>query len=55
MEILSTQPSGVHFETIFKQVSQHFSNFYTKEFLFTIIDELSQQSLLCEMRKLVYS
>lgn len=45
---------GLNFENIYKRVSAQFSNFYTKEFLFKVIDELFQLGLVYEVAKHTY-
>lgn len=46
---------GLAFEQIYKAVCQQFDNFYTKEFVFKVIDELFQMGLLYETGKCCYA
>lgn len=46
---------GVHFDSIYKDVCRQFENFYTKEFVFKVIDELFQMGAIYEVGKLTYS
>jgi hypothetical protein len=45
----------MHFDQIYKAVCQQFDNFYTKEFVFKVIDELFQMGLIYETGKCVYA
>lgn len=45
----------MHFETIYKLVCKEFDNFYTKEFVFRVIDELFQMGVIYEKAKCVYT
>jgi hypothetical protein len=45
----------MNFDTIYKRVSMQFSNFYTKEFVFKVIDELFQMGLIYETAKCTYA
>jgi len=48
-------PKGVNFDTVYKLVSNEFDNFYTKDFVFKVIDELFQMGILYEVRKYTYA
>lgn len=43
------------FEAVYKGVCQQFDNFYTKEFVFKVIDELFQMGLIYETGKCQYA
>ncbi|CDW74075.1 UNKNOWN [Stylonychia lemnae] len=51
---MKNQRRGVHFETIYKDVCKQYDNFYTKEFVFKVIDELFQMGVIYEVAKLQY-
>ena len=46
---------GIPFEHIYKGVCHEYDNFYTKEFVFKVIDELFQMGLIYETGKCCYS
>jgi hypothetical protein len=46
---------GIPFEQIYKGVCHQFDNFYTKEFVFKVIDELFQMGLIYETGKCCYA
>lgn len=48
-------PKGVNFDTVYKLVSNEFENFYTKDFVFKVIDELFQMGILYEVNKYTYA
>jgi len=52
---ISKVPKGVNFDTVYKLVSNEFQNFYTKDFVFKVIDELFQMGLLYEVNKYTYA
>ncbi len=52
---MKKQKRGVHFETIYKEVCRHYDNFYTKEFVFKVIDELFQMGVIYEVGRLSYA
>lgn len=52
---LKTTKNGLSFEHIYKAVCQNFDNFYTKEFVFKVIDELFQMGLIYETGKCSYA
>lgn len=39
-DLLVESKKGLSFDSIYKKVSNTFQNFYTKEFVFKVIDEL---------------
>jgi len=45
---------GLSFDNIYKRCSGQFNNFYTKDFVFKVIDELFQMGLIYEIAKLTY-
>lgn len=47
--------AGMHFDYLYKAVCQQFDNFYTKEFVFKVIDELFQMGLIYETGKCQYA
>ena len=51
---LKTSNRGLSFDNIHKRVSAAFSNFYTKDFVFKVIDELFQMGLIYEVSKCTY-
>ena len=53
--LLKESTKGITFETIYRRVSNQFGNFYTKDFVFRIIDELFQLGLIYEIAKGTYS
>ena len=46
---------GLSFDTIQKRVTSQFSNFYTKDFVFKVIDELFQMGMIYEVAKFTYA
>ena len=52
-ELKATQ-RGLSFDNIHKRVSTHYQNFYTKDFVFKVIDELFQMGLIYEVSKCTY-
>jgi hypothetical protein len=46
---------GLSFDAIYKKVTTQFSNFYTKDFIFKVIDELFQMGLVYEVAKFTYA
>ena len=46
---------GIPFEHIYKGVCHEYDNFYTKEFVFKVIDELFQMGLIYETGKCCYA
>ena len=46
--------SGIGFEPLYKEVCRQYENFYTKEFVFKIIDELFQMGVIYETKQQTY-
>ena len=46
---------GMNFEQIYRRVNQSFQNFYTKDFVFKVIDELFQMGLIYEVSRCTYA
>ena len=53
-EIKGKDNAGMTFDAIYIRVTRAFRNFYTKEFVFKIIDELHQLGLIIETSKCNY-
>ena len=53
--LLKESSRGITFESIYRKVSSQFGNFFTKDFVFRIIDELFQLGLIYEISKGTYS
>ena len=51
---LKTAERGLNFDSIYKRVSSAFGGFYTKEFVFKVIDELFQMAVIFEIAKMTY-
>ena len=51
---LKKSDRGVTFDIIHRQVSSEFGNFYTKDYVFKVIDELFQMGLIYEVSKCTY-
>ena len=51
---LKQSQRGLSFDNINKRVSTQFDNFYTKDFVFKVIDELFQMGLIYEVSKQTY-
>ena len=51
---LKDSARGLSFDTIHKWVSTAFNNFFTKDFVFKVIDELFQMGLLYEVSRCTY-
>ena len=51
---LKDSARGLSFDNIHKRVSTAFQNFYTKDFVFKVIDELFQMGLIYEVSKCTY-
>ena len=45
----------MNFDAIYRSVAQEFHNFYTKDFVFKVIDELFQQGLIYEVSRCTYA
>jgi hypothetical protein len=52
--VLKESQRGLSFDNIHKRVSTQFQNFYTKDFVFKVIDELFQMGLIYEVSKCTY-
>ena len=52
--LLITSKRGLTFQSISKNVSNTFKNFFSKDFIFKVIDELFQLGLIYEMGKQTY-
>jgi Fe2+ or Zn2+ uptake regulation protein len=52
--LLKQSQKGLSFDNIHKKVSNTFQNFYTKDFVFKVIDELFQMGLIYEVSKQTY-
>jgi hypothetical protein len=46
---------GMNFEQIYRRVASQFQNFYTKDFVFKVIDELFQMGLIYEVSRCTYA
>ena len=53
-EELKNSQRGLSFDNIHKRVSTAYQNFYTKDFVFKVIDELFQMGLIYEVSKQTY-
>lgn len=45
---------GMTFDSIYRVVCREFDNFFTKDFVFKVIDELFQMGLIYELAKQTY-
>ena len=54
-ELKTCGGGGLNFESIYKKVSGQFGNFFTKDFVFKVIDELFQMGLIYEKAKYTYA
>ena len=46
---------GMNFDQIYRKVANNFQNFYTKDFVFKVIDELFQMGLIYEVSRCTYA
>lgn len=46
---------GMNFDQIYRKVANKFQNFYTKDFVFKVIDELFQQGSIYEVSRCTYA
>ena len=46
---------GMNFDQIYRKVAQQFQNFYTKDFVFKVIDELFQMGAIYEVSRCTYA
>ena len=46
---------GMYFDQIYRKVASQFQNFYTKDFVFKVIDELFQMGLIYEVSRCTYA
>lgn len=51
---LKKQQNGLTFDSIYRRVCQNYDNFFTKDFVFKVIDELFQIGLIYEIAKQTY-
>jgi len=51
---LKLAAKGLTFDNIYKKVTTQFANFYTKDFIFKVIDELFQIGLIYQIAKFTY-
>lgn len=51
---LKKQQNGLTFDSIYRRVCQNYDNFFTKDFVFKVIDELFQMGLIYEIAKQTY-
>ena len=51
---LKKTPNGLTFDSIYRRVCQQHDNFFTKDFVFKVIDELFQIGLIYEIAKQTY-
>jgi len=45
----------MNFDQIYRKVANQFQNFYTKDFVFKVIDELFQMGLIYEVSRCTYA
>ena len=46
---------GMNFDQIYRKVATQFNKFYTKDFVFKVIDELFQMGLIYEVSRCTYA
>ena len=46
---------GMNFDQIYRRVANQFQNFYTKDFVFKVIDELFQMGMIYEVSRCTYA
>lgn len=51
---LKKTPNGLTFDSIYRRVCSNYDNFFTKDFVFKVIDELFQIGLIYEIAKQTY-